>query len=146
MWNMASSIYLAACICTLSVLSMPPAGHEGWSELVILAASLTYPFFLVWKRPKTGFWKGALQLLLIIIIALICAFITYLLWYACYEYKRLGGEFHLLEALGLTFAESFRFFIVLEAIPSTIITVVCYPIGYLSSHLLFRKLLEVKSQ
>jgi L-asparagine transporter-like permease len=125
---------------------MPPAGHEGWSELVILAASITYPFFLVWKRPKTGFWKGAFQLLLIIVIALICSLIIYLLWYASYQYKRLGSEFHLFEALGWTFAENVRFFVVLEAIPSTIITVVFYPVGYLSSHLLFRKLLKVESQ
>jgi magnesium-transporting ATPase (P-type) len=142
-----SKLYLSGSLCMHSVCALDAsAGHEGWSELVILAASLTYPFILVWRRPKTGFWNGALQLLLIIVIALICAFITYLLWYASCQYNRLGNEFHLLESLGWTFAESLRFFIVLEAIPSTIITVVCYPIGYLSSHLLFSKLFKAESQ
>ena len=138
MWNNVSSIYLIVCVCILSLLSMPPANHEGWMQLVILIASLTYPFFLVWMRPKTGFWKGALQLLLIIVVALLCSIVTYLLWYAYYEYKRLGSEFHLLEALSWTFDESLAFFLYLDVEPATIIACVSYPTGYLSSFLLFR--------
>jgi hypothetical protein len=117
---------------------MPPADDKGWMQLVILTASLTYPFFLVWMRPKTGFWKGALQLLLIIVVALLCSFVVYLLWYAYYQYQRLGSEFRFFEALGWTFDESLAWFMALDVIPSVIIASVCYPIGYLASFQLFR--------
>ncbi|MGO9318335.1 MAG: hypothetical protein ACLPXT_08875 [Terracidiphilus sp.] len=144
MWSKVSSIYLIVCACVLSLLSMPPAGHEGWEQLVILTASLSYPLVLVWMRPKTGFWKSALQLLLIIVVALLCSFVTYLLWYAYYQYKRLGSEFHLLEALGWTFDESLAWFVALDVIPVAIIAGVCYPIGYMASRLLIRRLLKVE--
>ncbi len=138
MWSRISLVYLIVCTCILSLLSMPPAGHEGWVFQVILAASLTYPFFLAWRRPKTGFWKGALQLLLILTVALLCGFVTYLLWYSYFEYRRLGSEFHLLEALGWTFGESLAFFLYLDITPAAIIAGVVYPIGYLASFQLFR--------
>ncbi len=138
MWNGASLVYLIICSCALSFLGINPAGHEGWGQLVIFSASLTYPLFIVWMRPKTGFWKGALQLLLILIIALVCGFISYLLWYAFVEYKRLGSEFHLLEALGWTFGESLAFYLYLDVMPAALIAGICYPIGYLALFQLFR--------
>lgn len=138
MWNWLTLIYLTTCSCVLSFLSLPPAGHEGWAQLVILIASLSYPFFIVWVRPKTGFWKGALQLLLILIVALICAFVAYLSWYAFVENKRLGSEFHLLEALGWTFDESLAFYLYLDVWPAAIIAGICYPAGYLASIQFFR--------
>ena len=144
MWNRVFLIYLIVCTCLLSLFSLPPTGHEVWTYLVFLAASLTYPCFLVWMKPKTGFWKGAFQLLLIIAVALLCSFVTYLLWYAYYEYKRLGSEFHLLEALGWTFSESLDFFLYLDVEPAAIIACVCYSIGYLASCLLVRKMSKVE--
>lgn len=137
-WISVSVIYLIVCAFILSLLSMPPAGHEGSAELVILTASLSFPFFLVWMRPKTGFWKGALQLLLILSVALLCGFVTYLVWYVYFEYKRLGSEFKLLEALGWTLGESPAWFVGLDVIPAAIIAGVCYPIGYLASFQLSR--------
>jgi membrane-associated PAP2 superfamily phosphatase len=89
-------------------------------------------------RPKTGFWKGALSFLIILAVALLCGFVAYLLWYANYEYKRLGSEFHLLECLGWTSGASFAFFLLLDVCPATIIAGVCYPVGYLASFQVFR--------
>lgn len=144
MWNRIFFIYLIVCTCILSLLSLPPACHEVWMYPVFLSASLTYPCFLVWMKPKAGFWKGAFQLLLIIAVALLCSFATYLLWYAYYEYQRLGNEFRLFEALGWTFDESLIWFIALEVKPAAAIAVVCYPIGYLVSRLLVWKLSKVE--
>jgi hypothetical protein len=117
---------------------MTPAAYEGWMQLVILSTSLTYPFFLVWMRPKIGFWKGALHVLFIIVVALLSSFVVYLLWYAYYQYQRLGSEFRFFQALGWTFDESLAWFTALNVIPSVIIASVCYPMEYLASFQLFR--------
>jgi hypothetical protein len=112
---------------------MPPAGNESWILLVILPSSVTYPFFLAQMLPKVGFWKGSLQLLLILTVAIISGFVAYLLWYAYYEHKRLGIEFHLFEALGWTFGESLAFYVYLEVAPAAVIACLGYPIGFLAS-------------
>ena len=138
MWNRVSLIYLIVCSCVFSFLSMPPAGHEGKAQWMTLAISFSYPFFLAWTVPKNGFWRGALQLLLILTVALICGFLTYLLWYAYLQYRRLGGEFHLFEALGWTFGESLAFYLYLDVVPTFLIASVNYPIGYLASFGLIR--------
>jgi peptidoglycan biosynthesis protein MviN/MurJ (putative lipid II flippase) len=138
MRNWISLIYLIACAGIVSLLSMPPASHEGSIQFVVLAASLSYPFFLVWLRPRNAFWKGALQLLLILCIALICAFITYLLWYAYSEYKQLGSDFHFLQAVSWTFGESLAFFLYLDVMPAAIVAGLFYPVGYLASFQIFR--------
>jgi hypothetical protein len=138
-WNKVNLIYLVVCVSILSWLSMPPPGNGGWRQFVILFASLTYPIFLVWLRLKVGFWRGVLQLLLILSIALLCGFAAYLLWYAYMEYKRLGSEFKLLKVLGWNFNESLEWFVVLDVVPATIIAGVSYPLGYFASRLLARK-------
>jgi hypothetical protein len=128
------------------LLSILPGNGQVWKQLVLLIVSLAYPFYLIWMRPKTGFWKGFLQLLLILSVALICGFTAYLLSYAYFQYQRLGSEFHLFEAIGWTFNESLDWFVALEIIPMAIITCICYPIGCLASRLLDRKLSKIESQ
>jgi hypothetical protein len=144
MWNKVSFIYLIVCAVTFTLLSIFPRDGIVLVQPVLLIASLTYPFTLIWMKSKTGFWKGFLQLLLILSFALICGFIAGLLSNAYYQYQRLGNEFHLLEALGWNFGESLIWFIALEVIPAAIIAVVCYPIGHLASRLLVRKLPKVE--
>ena len=114
------------------------SGHPNLGQFVFLSASLTYPFFLLWLRPKTGFWKGGLQLLFIISVTLIAGLVGYLLWYSYLEYKRLGNEFHLFEALDWTFGESLAFYLYLDVMPAAIPAAIWYPIGYLVSFQLFR--------
>jgi hypothetical protein len=131
-------IYLIVCAGILSLLSLPPAGHLISRQLVILAASLSYPLFLTWKTPKIRFWMGALQLLLILSVALLSGFAAYLIWYVYYEYRRLGVEFNLFKVLGWTFGESLAWLIAFDVIPAVVIAFVCYPFGYLASFQLFR--------
>jgi hypothetical protein len=140
MWNRVNLIYLIACACVLSSLSMHPASHNGARQFVILIAALVYPPFLMWLRPKTGFWKGAVSLISILTAALLCGFATYLLWYVHFQYKRLGSEFYLFEVLGWSFGESFAFFLFLDVCPAAIIVAVCYPVGYLLSFQIFRRI------
>jgi hypothetical protein len=77
-------------------------------------------------------------MLFILAIALICGFLTYLLWYVHIEYRRLGREFNLPEVLGWDLGESPAFFLYLDVMPATIVAGVCYPIGYLASFQFFR--------
>jgi len=105
--------------------------------LSVLIASSTYPYFLLSKRPGQGFWKGALQLAMILSFALSCSFITYLAWYAVSQYQRLGPEFHLLEALSWTFGESIAFFAYFDVTPAALAAVISYPTGYFAAKPLF---------
>lgn len=138
MWNRVSLVYLLIAALVFSLLSIHPSGQEMRGQLLFLAVSLTYPSFLAWRRPKTGFWKGALQLLIILSVTLICGFVSYLLFYAYFHYKRLGSGFHLLEVLGWTLGESLAFYLYLDAMPAAIIAIICYPIGFMASSQLFR--------
>ena len=146
MWNKISIIYLISCTCILSLLSMLSSGGFGQMPLVILTTSLSYPVLLAWMRPKTGFWRGLLQLLIILSVALFVAllsgFIGNLLAYVNYEHLRLGREFKLSEVLGWYFGESPAFFLYLVVMPVAIIVPaiggVCYTIGYFASFQLFR--------
>jgi hypothetical protein len=90
-------------------------------------------------KPKTGFWTGALQLLLILAAALLCMFAAYLLSYCYFQYRRLGNEFRLRDALGWTFDESLSFFLYLDVMPAAITVAIWYPIGYLASWLVIRR-------
>jgi hypothetical protein len=138
MWNRVNIIYLLVCICILSLPSMHSPGQPSWKLFVILLAALTYPFSLVWIRPKTGIWLGSIWLLVILTVALFCDFVAGLLWYVDYEYVRLGTEFKLPEALGWYLGESPAFFLVLVVIPAAAIAGTCYLIGYGASFLFFR--------
>jgi hypothetical protein len=138
MWNWVSLFYLVICSCALSSLGINPAANGGWEQLVVFSASLTFPLFIVWMSPKTGFWKGALQLVLILAGALVCGFVAYLLWYSYEKYLQPGSEFQLFEALRWTFGESLAFYLYLDVMPAAIIAGISYPIGYLASFQLFR--------
>jgi hypothetical protein len=133
MWNRVSLIFLLVLSGLMVGISMPPAGHEVWSALLVLIASGAYPFFLLQKRTGQGFWKGALHLAMILSFALSCSFITYLAWYAVSQYQRLGPEFHLLEALSWTFGESVAFFAYLDVTPALLAAVIGYPTGYFAT-------------
>lgn len=138
MGNRVNLIYLIVCSCILSLLSLHLSGQPFWELLVILTTSLSYPFILAWRRPKTGFWMGGLWLLLILTVALFCDFMAGLLGYVDYQYLRLGREFRLLEVMNWYLGENPAFFFVLVVIPATIIAAVFYPIGCFSSLQLFR--------
>jgi hypothetical protein len=138
-WRRVNLIYLVLCAGALSLLSMAPAEHFVARQWVWIISSFTYPFFLVRTNPGFRFRKGPIYFFSILVVAQICGFVTYLVWYGILQGQRLASAPDALRYMfGSNANESAAFFIALDLIPSLIIAAVCYLLGYFGARTLTR--------